>query len=73
MTAPRKKPGPKGDRTSRLTVRLTAREATAISNRAAAAGVRRSEMARQMLAYAERRMPTPLRVQLDAIEAARRK
>ncbi len=57
MIGPRKKPGPKGDRASRLAIRLTTKGAAAIDARADAAGVKRSEMVRRMLAYAEQNMP----------------
>jgi hypothetical protein len=59
VTTPRKKPGPKGDRASRLALRMTALEADALTARASAANVSRSEMVRRMLAYAEQHMPRP--------------
>ena len=55
--APRKKPGPKGDRAVTLAVRLTKVGAKAIDTRAITTGVKRSEMVRRMLAYAEQNMP----------------
>jgi len=57
VTTPRRKPGPKGDRASRLALRLTDRDAAAIDARATKAGVNRSEMVRRMLAYAAAKMP----------------
>jgi len=57
VTQPRGKPGPKGDRASRLALRLTDREAAAIDARATKVGVKRSEMVRRMLAYSEHHMP----------------
>lgn len=57
MIGPRRKPGPKGDRAVTVTVRLTKAGADAIDTRATAAGVKRSEMVRRMLAYAEQHMP----------------
>ena len=59
MIGPRRKPGPKGDRAVTLAVRLTDADTAAIDARATAAEVKRSEMVRRMLAFAEQNMPRP--------------
>ena len=56
MTA-RKHPGPQGPRRPQLAIRVNIKGIEEIDKRAAASGVKRSEMARLMLAYASTHMP----------------
>ena len=57
MTKPRRKPGPNGPVRPQVAVRLSEAGREHIDHRAAARGVKRSEMVRIMLAYASAKMP----------------
>jgi len=56
-TKPRRKPGPKGPVRPQVAVRLSEAGREHIDTRAAARGLKRSEMVRIMLAYATAKMP----------------